>query len=70
MTDRPDWRRSIETGEMSVDLGPEGVSLTGPGGSEPLTDVQIERLHQALTDYREHSNLNWRWASAGSDWWK
>lgn len=55
---------------MSVELGPGGVSLTGPSGSELLTDVQVERLYQALTDYREHSNLNWRWAREGSGWWK
>lgn len=66
----PGWEREIESGEMAVKVDSGGVMLIGPGGAEPLSDVQIERLYQALIDYREHSNLNWRWAREGSGWWK
>lgn len=65
-----DWAREISTGEMSIDVTPDGVSLVGPDGSEPLDKISIERLYQALVTYRTHSNLEWEWARKGSDWWK
>lgn len=65
-----EWEREIEVGEMSVDVGSDGVYLTGPAGSEEMTPKQVEQLYQALIDYRSHSNLDWEWARQGSDWWK
>lgn len=67
---KADWTREVTSGELSVHVGPDGVVLEGPNGSEPLTSVEIERLHQALVDYREHSGLNWEWSRKGSGWWK
>lgn len=68
--EKKEWEREIETGELSVEVGQDGVSLTGPTGSEPLTPKQVERLYQALVDYRGHSGLDWEWARQGSGWWK
>lgn len=65
-----DWAREVEAGGLSVSVGPEGVSLAGPQGSEPLDPVRIERLYQALTTYRMHSNQDWEWSRSGHDWWK
>lgn len=65
-----DWAREIETGDHSLRVGPEGVTLDGPGGVEELTPKDIERLYQALVNYRSHSGLDWEWARQGSDWWK
>lgn len=64
------WAREIETGDHSITVGPEGVTLGGPGGVEELSRKDIERLYQALIDYRSHSSLDWEWARQGSNWWK
>jgi hypothetical protein len=66
----PKWSQEIETGEMSIEVGPEGVSLAGPGGSEEMTLAQIEQLYQVLVDYRRITGLEWEWSRKGHDWWK
>ena len=67
---KAEWTREIETGDHSIRVGAEGVTLGGPGGVEELSPVDVERLYQALVEYREHSGLNWEWARQGSGWWK